>query len=93
LLARGRGNLQVKHEEKKPSVLPDSSKSINHSSSSLRLKERRIFQVDEGHRSRKTAIKYRLDFNLFLNFVKIYDLDVLLDLGKEAIQELVINYA
>jgi integrase len=51
-----------------------------------------IFQVDEGHRSPQTAYKYRLDFRRFLDDIKIYDLQVLLDLGKEAIQELVIKY-
>lgn len=53
---------------------------------------RLIFQVDEGHRSQYTANKYRVDFRHFLDFVRIHDLDVLLDLGKEAIQELVIKY-
>jgi hypothetical protein len=52
-----------------------------------------IFQIDEGHNSKKTAAKYRTNFRLFLDYIKIYDLDVLLDLGKEAIQELVIKYA
>jgi hypothetical protein len=55
-------------------------------------KTRRIFQVDEGHKSKQTAIKYRNNFDHFLNFIKIHDLDVLLDLGKETIQELVIKY-
>jgi integrase len=51
-----------------------------------------IFLVDEGHNSKETAAKYRTDFKLFLDYVKIYDLDVLLDLGKEALQVLVIKY-
>ncbi len=54
---------------------------------------RTIFQADEGHNSKQTAVKYRSNFHLFLNHIKIYDLDVLLDLGKEAIQVLVIKYA
>jgi integrase len=53
---------------------------------------RSIFQVDEGHRSPQTAYKYKIDFERFLDFVKIPDRQVLLDLGKEAIQELVIKY-
>lgn len=53
---------------------------------------RRIFQVDVGHNSKQTAIKYRNNFDHFLNYIKIHDLDILLDLGKEAIQELVIEY-
>ena len=52
-----------------------------------------IFQVDEGHHSQFTANKYRVDFRHFLDYIKIQDLEVLLDLGKDAIQELVIKYA
>ena len=55
-------------------------------------KQRLIFPVDEGHNSKQTAIKYRNNFVHFLNFIRIHDLDVFLDLGKEAIQELVIKY-
>ena len=58
-----------------------------------RKEKRLIFEVDEGHNSKQTAAKYRTDFRLFLDYIKIYDYDVLLDLGKEAIQELVIKYA
>ena len=57
-----------------------------------RKKHRLIFQVDQGHKSKQTAIKYRNNFDHFLNFIRIHDLDVFLDLGKEAIQELVIKY-
>jgi integrase len=52
-----------------------------------------IFEVDEGHNSKQTEDKYRNNSCLFLDYVKIHDRDVLLDLGKEAIQELVIKYA
>jgi hypothetical protein len=52
----------------------------------------RIFQVDWNHRSKKTAAKYKTNFNHFLNFIRIHNLDVLRDLGKEAIQKLVIRY-
>jgi integrase len=55
-------------------------------------RQRLIFQVNEGHKSSYTAYKYGVDFKHFLNFIKIHDLDVLLDLGKEAIQVLVIKY-
>lgn len=55
-------------------------------------KKRTIFQVDEGHRSRCTAYKYKIDFEHFLNYIKICDQEGLLDLGKEAIQEVVIKY-
>jgi integrase len=61
-------------------------------SSSGTTKTRRIFPVDEGHKSKQTAIKYRNNFDHFLNYIRIHDPDVLLDLGKEAIQELVIKY-
>lgn len=53
---------------------------------------RRIFQVDEGHRSRQTATRYRTNLNHFLNHIRIHNLEFFLDLGKEAIQELVIKY-
>jgi integrase len=55
-------------------------------------KRRLIYPVDEGHRSQQTAAKYRVNFNHFLDYIRIYDEDVLLDLGREAIQELVIKY-
>ena len=48
--------------------------------------------ANAGHRSPQTANKYRVNFNHFLDYIKIHDLDVLLDLGKEAIQELVMKY-
>jgi hypothetical protein len=58
----------------------------------LNNRKRLIFQVDEGHNSKQTAIKYQTNFKLFLDYIRIHDLDVLLDLGREAIQELVIKY-
>lgn len=39
-----------------------------------------------------TAYKYKIDFEHFLNYIKICDQEGLLDLGKEAIQEVVIKY-
>ena len=39
-----------------------------------REKGRLIFQVNEGHNSKQTAIKYQNNFNLFLNYIKIQDL-------------------
>lgn len=60
---------------------------------SLEVKRRRlIFLVTEGHWSPRTASKYRINFNRILDYIKIHDLDVFLDLGKEAIQELVMRY-
>ncbi|MPZ08509.1 MAG: hypothetical protein GEU26_19220, partial [Nitrososphaeraceae archaeon] len=78
--------MQLKEEQQKQgqAIVPESGKFIE--------KQRRIYQVDEGHKSRQTAAKYRINFNHFLNFIRIHDLDVFLDLGKEAIQELVIKY-
>jgi hypothetical protein len=57
-----------------------------------RQKQRRIFLVNEGHRFKKTEGKYRVTFRRFLDYIRIYDLDVLLDLGRDAIQDLVIKY-
>lgn len=60
---------------------------------SLEVKRQRlIFLVTEGPMSPQTASKYRINFNRFLDYIKIHDLDVLLDLGKESIQELVMKY-
>ena len=53
---------------------------------------RRIFLITDGHRSKQTCEKYRNCFEHFLDYIRIHDLDVLLDLGKEAIQDLVIKY-
>lgn len=77
--------MQLKEEQQKQgqAIVPESGTTLN---------LRRIFEVDEGHRSKQTADKYRINFNHFLNFIRIHDLDVFLDLGKEAIQELVIKY-
>lgn len=78
---------QQQEETEVISKLPDSGNVVEEGH-----RQRLIFQVDEGHRSKYTANKYRVDFRHFLDFVRIHDLDVLLDLGKEAIQELVIKY-
>ena len=79
--------LGQQQEDNNEAILLDSSSKIE------RTQRRLIFQVDEGHRSPHTAYKYRIDFERFLDYVRIHDRDVLLDLGKEAIQELVIKYA
>jgi integrase len=55
-------------------------------------KRRLIYPVDEGHRSPQTAAKYKMNFNHFLDYIRIHDEDVFLDLGREAIQELIIKY-
>jgi integrase len=76
---------EIKQQQERINSLPDSGTTYT-------TTLRRIFQVDEGHRSRQTETKYRSNFNHFLNYIRIHDLDVFLDLGKEAIQELVIKY-
>lgn len=63
-----------------------------HEISNREIGKRLIFQVDEGHNSKQTEDKYRNNFKHFKDYVRIHDLDVLLDLGKEAVQELVIKY-
>ena len=55
-------------------------------------KRRLIYPVGDGHRSPQTAAKYRKNFEHFLDYIRIHDLDVLLDLGREAIQELVMKF-
>lgn len=81
---------RIRQEQQEQSSINTSISNL--SRSDKRQEQRSIYQVDEGHRSKKTAEKYRTNFNLFLDYIKIHDLDVLLDLGKEAIQELVIKY-
>ena len=76
--------LRQQQEDNDEAILLESTSKIG--------RTRRRFQVDEGHRSLHTAYKYRIDFERFLDYVRIHDLDVLLDLGKEAIQELVNKY-
>jgi hypothetical protein len=45
---------------------------------------RLIYPVDEGHPSRQTAAKYKKNFVHFLDYIHIHDLDVFLDLEREA---------
>jgi 5-methylcytosine-specific restriction endonuclease McrBC GTP-binding regulatory subunit McrB len=42
-----------------------------------------IYPVTEGLASPYTASKYRLDFAHFLDYIRIHDLEVLLDLGSD----------
>ena len=79
--------LKAKQEEERQFVQESGTNNIE-----CRKKHRLIFQVDQGHKSKQTAIKYGNNFDHFLNFIRIHDLDVFLDLGNEAIQELVIKY-
>ena len=51
-----------------------------------------IYPVTEGVRSSLTRDKYRRDFNHFLDFIQIHDLQVLIDLGPKVIQEMIIKY-
>lgn len=51
-----------------------------------------IYHVHEGHRSSQTAYKYTVNFRRFLDSVGIHDLEVLLDQGKEVLQEMVMKY-
>jgi len=72
--------------------LPVNNWTNNTSDNHSQLQSRRIYQVTEGHRSKETCDKYRNCFQRFLNHIRIHDLDVILDLGREVIQELVIKY-
>lgn len=51
-----------------------------------------IYPVTEGLASPYTASKYRLYFALFLDYIRIHDLEVLLDLGSDAVEALVIKF-
>jgi integrase len=82
----------LSQEEEEDEETRTKSQKIAHDPSGLLRKHRRIFLVTEGHRSKKTEDKYRVSFQHFLDYIRISDLDVLLDLGRNAIQELVIKY-
>jgi hypothetical protein len=79
---------QQQQSQPQPQRVQVGGRRSNSNISSKRL----IFQVDEGHRSQYTATKYRVDFKHFLDYIRIHDREVLLDLGKEVVQELVIKY-
>jgi site-specific recombinase XerC len=51
-----------------------------------------IYPVTEGARSPQTRDKYRRNFNRFLDYIQIHDLQVLIDLGPKVIQEMIIKY-
>jgi integrase len=89
---RNREYQRRKHQYHEEPSLPSTKLTTTPTRNSGQQQRRTIFQVTEGHRSKESCDKYRNCFNRFLNYVRIYDLDVLLDLGREAIQQLVINY-
>lgn len=51
-----------------------------------------IYPVTEGLQSPQTAAKYKMNFAHFLDYIKIPDLQVLLDLGPKIIGEMIIKY-
>lgn len=85
-------NFDILSQEKDKDEETTLSQKIVRNSSEVRQNQRRIFLVTEGHRSKKTEDKYRVGFQHFLDYIRISDLDILLDLGRNAIQELVIKY-
>jgi hypothetical protein len=66
--------ITISHHHNSNRILPESGKEVG----------RFIFLFTEEHRSPQTASKYRVNFNRFLDYIQIHDLDVFLDLGKEA---------
>ena len=57
--------------------------------------QKRIFDVTEGIRAKKTIITYRRIFNHFLKHIKINDLEVLLDYSRtrpQIIKEMLVDY-
>ena len=81
--------MRLNEEQQTPTFVPNPPAPLPTIESSKSSRD--IYQVDQGHRSKHTSA--RANFKQFLDYIKIYDLEVLLDLGKEAIQELVIKYA
>lgn len=68
--------------------------SVMHRNSQQLGQKRRIFEVTEGIRSKKTAAVYRRIFQRFLNHIKIHDLQILLDYSKnrqQVIKEMIVE--
>ena len=63
---------------------------ISNLSNSVCKRQRAIYQVDKGHRSKQTAEKYRVNFRHFLDYIRAHDIDVLLDLGRVACRSLLV---
>ena len=82
-------NHRQKEEESSIENLPLAENDYN-----ISLSKPRIFEVHEAHKSRQTAKKYRTNFKHFMNYLPstLRDLQVLLDVGKEGLQEWVIKY-
>jgi integrase len=52
----------------------------------------RIYPVTEGVESNQTKIVYQRLFNHFLDYVKIHDLQVLLDFSPKVIKQMIVDY-
>jgi len=60
-----------------------------------KYQQKRIFDVTEGIRAKKTVVTYRRIFNHFLKHIKINDLQVLLDYSRtrpQIIKEMLVDY-
>lgn len=56
------------------------------------LQQPKIYPIKEGIRSAKTVVVYERCFNQFLNHIKIYDLQVLLDFSPKVIKQMLVDY-
>ena len=65
---------------------------LKQSTESRILHKGRIFPISEGIRSPKTRVLYERCFNHFLDFVKIHDLQVLLDFSPKVIKQMLVDY-
>ena len=52
----------------------------------------RIYKITEGIQSNQTKIIYQRVFNHFQDYVKIHDLQVLVDFSPKVIKQMVIDY-
>ena len=52
----------------------------------------RIYPISEGIRSPKTVVVYQRCFNHFLDYIKIHDLQVLLDFSPKVIKQMIVDY-
>ena len=54
--------------------------------------KQRVYPITEGIQSSKTSATYSRYFNHFLNYIKIHDLQVLLDFSPKVIKQMLIDY-
>src|SRR5918994_3262045 len=54
--------------------------------------KQRVYPKTEGIQSSKTSATYSRYFNPFLNYIKIHDMQVLLDFSSKVIKQMLVDY-